>query len=230
MQPARRRRVSERRGLAQCELEVPAGFALAHAAACGSLLTTAKARFCALRQAVPGGVADWVGQRCALTPLWPVARGPEPSPGTNSPQDCLCPGSVHRPGVAPQNSLRALRPLRSNNRGEHDHEARCARRPRTCAPRRPTQRPHRVPPAARDGLLRPTKKATGGRKGAFGQDMARLCGAEERRACGLARSANRHQTRRDCSSAAAAGRVASFATGRKTEHHRAVGAQRRPLQ
>ena len=35
--------------------------------------------------------------------------------------------------VAPQNSLRSLRSLRSNSRGESVHEARCARRPRSAA-------------------------------------------------------------------------------------------------
>ena len=58
-----------------------------------------------------------------------------------------------RSGVASQNSLRALRALRSNNRDEHDHEARCARRPQACASRRPTQRPHRVPPGAQTSSL-----------------------------------------------------------------------------
>ena len=54
-----------------------------------------------------------------------------------------------RPGVAPHNSLRSLRSLRSDRCGESVHEARCARRPQACAPRRPTNRPCRVPPAAK---------------------------------------------------------------------------------
>ena len=41
-----------------------------------------------------------------------------------------------RPSVAPQNSLRSLRSLRSNSCGESVHEARCARRPKGSAPRR----------------------------------------------------------------------------------------------
>ena len=49
-----------------------------------------------------------------------------------------------RSSVASQNSLRSLRSLRSNNCDESDHEARCARRPRTCVPRRPTNRPRRA--------------------------------------------------------------------------------------
>jgi len=54
-----------------------------------------------------------------------------------------------RSGVAPHNSLRSLRSLRSDRCGESDDEARCARRPRPCASRRPRNRPHRAPPAAR---------------------------------------------------------------------------------
>ena len=57
-----------------------------------------------------------------------------------------------RSGVALRNSLRSLRSLRSDNRSESDHEARCARRPHSCAPRRHRNRPHRVPPAARKGF------------------------------------------------------------------------------
>ena len=80
-----------------------------------------------------------------------------------------------RPGVASQNSLRSLRSLRSDNCAESVHEARCARRPQAwpcrprrarrpgrsqrtnspqdclspCSPpRRHTNRPRRVPPAA----------------------------------------------------------------------------------
>ena len=53
-----------------------------------------------------------------------------------------------RPSVASQNSLRSLRSLRSDSCDESDHEARCARRLKTCAPRRHTNRPRRAPPAA----------------------------------------------------------------------------------
>jgi hypothetical protein len=41
-----------------------------------------------------------------------------------------------RSGVVPKNSLRSLRSLRSNSFGKHANEARCARRPLHCAPRR----------------------------------------------------------------------------------------------
>ena len=66
-----------------------------------------------------------------------------------------------RPGVAAQNSLRSLRSLRSDNRAESVYEARCARRPRSCASRRHTNRPHRAPPAAlqRWCVLRRTPRA-----------------------------------------------------------------------
>ena len=53
-----------------------------------------------------------------------------------------------RSSVASQNSLRSLRSLRSDSCDESDHEARCARRLKTCAPRRPTNRPRRAAPGA----------------------------------------------------------------------------------
>ena len=58
-------------------------------------------------------------------------------------------------------------------------------------------------------------------------DGSDICGAEERRARGRARSALRALTRRDCSSAANAVSVASFATGHETEYRREPFAQRR---
>ena len=53
-----------------------------------------------------------------------------------------------RRGVAPQNSLRALRALRSDSCGESVLEARCARRPRPCASRRSQRHPEQTPAAA----------------------------------------------------------------------------------
>ena len=53
-----------------------------------------------------------------------------------------------RSEVARPNSLRSLRSLRSDNRRGSVLDARCARRPRPCAPRRHRNRPRRVPPAA----------------------------------------------------------------------------------
>ncbi len=68
-------------------------------------------------------------------------------------------------------------------------------------------------------------------KACGGRSQRAFWGAEEHRACGQARSAVRHHSRRGCLSAAPAGRVASSATGRKSEHRRAVGASSaRPLQ
>jgi len=90
-----------------------------------------------------------------------------------------------RSRVAPQNSLRSLRELRSNNRGESDNEARCARRPWPCASRRHRNRPCRVPPAASSTtelLARQEPRWFG--KGAGGLPAARLCAAEKRRARG----------------------------------------------
>jgi len=90
-----------------------------------------------------------------------------------------------RSGVAPQNSLRSLRELRSNNRGESDDEARCARRPRPCASRRRRNRPCQIPPAASSTTElfgRQGPRCFG--KGAGGQPAARLCAAEKRRARG----------------------------------------------
>ena len=61
------------------------------------------------------------------------------------------------------------------------------------------------------------------RKGVWGQAAARLWCAEKHRACGLARSAIRNLTRRGCSNGANPVSKVSSATGRKTEHRRAVG-------
>jgi len=95
-----------------------------------------------------------------------------------------------RSGVAPQNSLRSLRSLRSNSRGESDNEARCARRPRPCAARRSRNRPCRVPPAALQRSCFSVEGQTPVLQGAPGQAAQRLGGAEHRRACGRARSAH----------------------------------------
>ena len=86
-------------------------------------------------------------RRLRCVPLRLQAQGR--SPGTQqSAGTVACPGSLRRPGVASQNSLRSLRSLRSDNCDESVYEARCARRPRGCAPRRPTHRPRRAAPAA----------------------------------------------------------------------------------
>jgi hypothetical protein len=135
-----------------------------------------------------------------------------------------------RPRVARQNSLRDLRSLPSDNCRESVYEARCARRPRACASRRPTNRPHRAPPAARASVVffdaRKTNTAS-----------AKGCVGGSRRACEAPRSAGlvaaracapRNQTRRMCLSGASAARAASYATGHEPEHRRAACAKRRP--
>jgi hypothetical protein len=99
-----------------------------------------------------------------------------------------------RPGVAPHNSLR------SDSCGELVYEARFARRPQACAPRRPTNRPCRALPAAKatgTGLCHANHRCTG--KGAPGQVVARLRGVDEHRPCGRARSAPRELTCRPLS-------------------------------
>ena len=144
-------------------------------------------------------------------------------------------GAAHRlrcgaqSGVARQNSLRAVPALRSDRLPRVG--GRSALRAPTPALR--SSPPHTAPSpgtACRvpTGLCSCGEQTPRPRKGAFGQAVARLCGAEEHRACGLARSASWHLTRRACSSAAPARRVASFTPGRKTEHRKGVGAQRRP--
>jgi hypothetical protein len=135
-----------------------------------------------------------------------------------------------RPGVARHNSLRSLRELRSNKCRESVYEARCARRPRACASRRPTNRPRRAPPAARASvcLLDATTSTAVSAKG---------CAGGSRRACEAPRSAGlvaarecapRNLTRRMCLSGASAARAASYATGHEPEHRREACAKRRP--
>jgi len=59
---------------------------------------------------------------------------------------CDCPALLG--SVAPsRNSLRSLRSLRSNRRAESDHEARCARGPRTLCCSAPHMRAVRCPAA-----------------------------------------------------------------------------------
>ena len=65
-------------------------------------------------------------------------------------------------------------------------------------------------------------------KDAGGRRAQRICGAEEHRACGRARSALRKQTRRSCPSAESEANAASSATGRKPEHRRGVGPRSGP--
>ena len=168
----------------------------------------------ASQQAVPGAGSHWGGRHCV--------------------SDC--------PAVLAQRSHRGTRCVR------------CARYAQTAAMRMSTKRAARAdrwavllgaPQIARAGYRLPRRCVVGARalglrhpehqepgcKGLRAGRAARLWGAEEHRACGLARSAIRAHSRRSCPSAAPAGRVASSATGRKTAHRRAVGAfSARPLQ
>ena len=136
-----------------------------------------------------------------------------------------------QPGVASRNSLRSLRSLRSKTRDESVVDARCARRPRACAPRHSRNRPHRVPPAAHPTVLAVRSRATNASAKAGVGSLWRA--SEAPRSTGLvAARASAHQelTRRGCLSAVSAANEASSATGHKTAHRRGVGAQRRPLK
>jgi hypothetical protein len=73
-------------------------------------------------------------------PILATLRACEPRlPGTRrGPSSALGPAgrvpSGAQAGGASRNSLRGLRPLRSDKRAEYEDEARCARRPQPCAP------------------------------------------------------------------------------------------------
>jgi len=113
------------------------------------------------------------------------------------------------------NSLRSLRSLRSNKRPQVSSRSALRARPATlCFSAAPIRPAHAPPGALRDIDFvfdaPPTPNACGPEGGAA---LGRLCAAEERRACGRARSALRELTRRTCSSAVSAANVASCATG-----------------
>ena len=152
--------------------------------------------------------------------------------------------------AASQNSLRGLRPLRSNSCDESVVDARCARGRNPCAvgsgshvlrtydpaPQLRCRLRRGAPPATRPrlcrharGVLRPACQQWWlSRQGVPGRRD--LWGDEKRRGEGGARSALRQLTRRNCPSEAGAARAASFATRPRTEHRSGVGAQRRPPQ
>jgi len=120
-------------------------------------------------------------------------RGRRCPPGAHT----VAVGAAHRlhcaarSGVAPQNSLRSLRSLHSNSRGESVVEARAARAPTPAL--RCSSPPKSPPPGSTcrevHGCCCSLKTRHGGCKGAPGQAAQRLGGAEHRRACGRARSA-----------------------------------------
>jgi len=103
-----------------------------------------------------------------------------------------------------------------------------ARRPQPCAARRPINRPYRAPPTAqrRCGCSAMNTSVDRQSRGwvCAGGD---ICGAEERKTHGRARSALQPLNRRDCLSATTAGSEASFSAGHAAEHRREPGAQRR---
>ncbi len=137
--------------------ERPAGFfASAIRVASGVLSPVApggarRSLILASRQGVPGGVtSSRRAKRC------PAGSHPRVASGgarqglilERSARGADCAGMLGL-GPAPQNSLRARRPLRSNIRGESVHKARQgAHRPQAEHPSRPRNRPHRTPPAA----------------------------------------------------------------------------------
>jgi hypothetical protein len=123
--------------------------------------------------------------------------------------------------VAPQNSLRAPRALRSDNCGESVLKARCARRPRPCASRRSQWHPEQTPAAAaKCGGCPAFCTACGcfSRRSTFssadGGGVGRACGSP-RSAGGeaRARSALCQQIRGSCLSVANAVSEASSAAG-----------------
>ena len=135
-----------------------------------------------------------------------------------------------RGAVARRNSLRSLRSLRSNNRREFDVEARAARAP--TAPLRFSP-PHKSPTPgtahrAAKFVVFVDNSHSGAGKVVDGCATAATYAAPRSAGLVAARaSAHRVLTRRDCSSAANAVSVASFATGHEAEHHRGPFAQRR---
>jgi hypothetical protein len=141
---------------------------------------------------------------------------------------------------APRNSLRALRALRSNRRGESDVEARCARPPQALRSSARQRRAETGPvPLARPipggrGVVSAwvnwfVVRQLGSTEAAWGR-WGDFCGAEERSTEGGARSAHRGLTHRVCLSGAPAGRAASYAMRPRCEHRREVGPQGRPPQ
>jgi hypothetical protein len=134
-------------------------------------------------------------------------------------------------GVAPRNSLRSLRSLCSNSRGESD-ERRALRAPTPALRFSPPQKSpppgttHRAVPV----WLFDDKDHTGAGKAVGGCAPAATYAALRSTGLVAARaSALRLRTRRDCLSGTNEVSAASFATGRETEHRKGVGAQRRPL-
>jgi hypothetical protein len=105
----------------------------------GYLATKALDDFGPMRGSAGAAEGAVAGADAGLMPALRRRAGPAAGPGRAvGPAGRLrCDARV---GVAPPNSRRSLRSLSSDNGGESVYEARCARRPRRCASRRP-QRP-----------------------------------------------------------------------------------------
>ena len=135
---------------------------------------------------------------------------------------------IAQPLSFPWRECATRRSLRSNSCRESAVEARgYARRARSCVPRRLKLTPAgpRLPRKPRAVMFHLADCGERCRKGPPGQGAGRLCGAEERRMAGRARTrALPLLTRGNCLSAATEGSAASFAAGRPAEHRRAVGA------
>ena len=160
-----------------------------------------------------------------------------------------------RAGVAPRNSLRSLRSLRSDNRGESDERSALRAPTPTLALQaasglaaRPLARrkqstglfvsrlafspPHKSPPpgtAHRAAALVVFAEVHGGAGKAVGvcAPAATYSAPRNGRLAAARDSAQRVLIRRDCPSATNEVSGASFATGRETEYRREPGAQQR---
>ncbi len=149
--------------------------------------------------------------------------------------------------VARRNSLRSLRSVQSDSHRESVYEARCACRPRRCAPRRAPNRPHRAPPPAQHRRCDAQAVAANAQQLVLGFKVPRhenpRCSAGGRAgrpggACGApssagrvarARSAPQHLTRRRVSERRGRSTRSELrGAGRPTEQRRAVRAQREP--
>jgi hypothetical protein len=113
--------------------------------------------------------------------------------------------------------------------GKSVHEVRFAHRAQDCASRRPALSPQRMPPAAQA----PGSQCFGevcrrSHKAAAGRAPARICGAEDRRIRGRARSAPREHSCRFLFERSERSERSELSDGHESENRRAAGAKRRP--
>ena len=134
------------------------------------------------------------------------------------------------------NSLRGLRPLRSNKCRESEHVARCARGSRalrfSAAHRRAAGHPHG--PLRAPAVVFGRAKSAGVARRARGHPSGAISGSASSTGPGEARTqcALPHLTRGVCLNGASAARAVSYAALARAEQHSAVGAAtpRRPTQ